>query len=223
MTMKPFFPRTLCLFFIGSTLSLHAAILDDLVEKIQQQQQQNKHHKKRHHHRHHQRELSDEAQWQTALQHLGYYKGKIDGDLSTQASFDAIMSFHAKHHEIETGFLEEADKRYLSEVYRTLSLKKYLSYEGKNRKRNHQKLQAALTVTDLYKGKIDGIFGKASKEALKRYSTQFEANSTSLDPKKKVIHEAREKIEKEAEKIKEDTFDPQQYTIFSPEEGILTE
>jgi hypothetical protein len=221
MKTKPFIPRILCLLFIGSTLSLHAAILDDLVEKIQQQQ--HKHHTKRHHRHHYQKELSNEAKWQTALQYLGYYKGKVDGDLSTKASFDAIMAFHTKHHEIETGFLEEADKHYLSEVYRTLSLKKYLSYKGKNRKRNHQKLQAALTVVSFYNGKIDGIFGKASKEALRHYSTQFDSNNTSFDPKEKVIHEAREKIEEEAEKIKEDTFDPQRYTSAAPEEGIQTE
>jgi hypothetical protein len=220
MKMKPFLPRILRLLLIGGTLSLHAAIFDDLVEKIQQQPQ---HHKKRHHHHLKHKELSSEAKWQTALQYLGYYQDKINGDLSTQASFDAIMAFHSKHHEIETGFLEEADKRYLSEVYHTLSLKKYLFYEGSSKRRNYQKLQAALAVESLYKGKIDGNFGKISKEALKRYSEQFDTNSSSLDLKEKVIYEAREKIEATAEKIKEDTFDPQKYTAVSPEEGIQTE
>jgi peptidoglycan hydrolase-like protein with peptidoglycan-binding domain len=219
MKIKPLLPRILSLLLIGSTLSLHAAIFDDLVEKIQQQQP----HKKRHRHHLQHKELSSEAKWQTALQYLGYYQGKIDGDLSTQASFDAIIAFHAKHHEIETGFLEEADKPYLSEIYHTLLLKKYLSYTGKNRKRKYQKLQAALAIESFYKGKIDGNFGKASKEALNRYSAQFDTNTTLIDPKERVIHEAREKIEKEAEKIKEDIFDPQKYTSASPEEGIETE
>ena len=221
MKMNPFSSRIVSLSLLGA-LSLHAAVLDDLVEKIEHQTSHKKHYRK-HHYRHH-TTLSSDAQYQTALQFLGYYHGKIDGDLSTKASFDAIIDFHTKHNEITTGFLEEEDKAYLSEVYRTLAMKKYLSYAGKNKKRKYQQIQAALRVESFYNGKIDGHFGKASKKALKRYTAQLDTNMSisEQDTKKKLINDAREKIEKEIEEIKKDTFDPNAYATAPLEEDLLT-
>jgi len=225
MKAVSFFLRLALLSFLFS-FALQAAILDDLVEKIQQKTSDtftHKKHHKRYQTHYHTRTLSKDAQWQKALQFLGYYHGRIDGDLSTQRSFDAITAFHHKHHQIETGFLEEEDKAYLSEVYHTIRLESYLSYEGKSKRRNHQKIQAALAVKSLYKGKIDGLLGKASKKALNRYRSQIQSNTPLSDNevKQRVVQEAKEKIAMEIEKIKEDTFDPATYAKAPIEEDIL--
>jgi len=222
MKTDKFLSRLFCLSILGS-LTLHAAILDDFVEKIQQETRQKKHYKK--HHYHHQTTLSSDAKYQKALKFLGYYHGKIDGDLSTQASFDAIMAFHTKHNEIETGFLEEEDKRYLLEVYHTIILEKYLSYTGKNKKKNHQKLQAALAAKSLYNGKIDGVLGKASKKAFTRYKAQLETDMemSKDEVENRLIEEAKEQIETKVAKIKEDTFDPKAYAAAPVQEDMLTE
>jgi ribosomal protein L14E/L6E/L27E len=213
MFMKRFSPRILYPFVLAGAFSSQAAILDDLVEKIQHETTSHTAHHRKHRSRHH-ASLSKEAKWQSALQYLGYYHGKIDGDLATQTSFDAIIAFHTEHGQMATGFLEEEDKRYLLEVYRKIALKKYLSYEGKNRRKNNQKLQAALAQESLYHGKIDGRFGKASQKALKRYTLQLDSNGTEMDRKEieaRLVRDAREKVIQKLERIKQEPYDPTKY------------
>jgi len=204
------------------TFSVHAAILDDLVENIENQTSYKKSPQK--HYRRHHPILASDAKYQKALQFLGYYHGSIDGDLSSKNSFDAIIAFHNEHHEIVTGFLEEEDKLYLSEVYRIITLEKYLSYEGKKKKRKQQQIQAALAVESLYNGKIDGRFGKVSRKALTRYIAQTDTNKSmsEQDIKKKLINDAREKIAKEIKEIKKDNFDPKAYAS-DIEEDLMQE
>jgi hypothetical protein len=195
-----------------ASLLLNSAILDDLIEKIPYPSKKSTLHQK---YRKNDKKHSPgkEAQWQKALAFLGYYKGEIDGDLYTQRSFHAITDFHADHHEIATGFLEEADKQYLSEIYRALSLEVYLSYNGKNRRRQAQRKQAALTVLSLYHGKIDGLFKARSNAALVRYVQEIDANSTMTDKEIEDIltEEAKEKIAHILEQIRKTPFDPSKY------------
>ena len=209
MKIKRFSLHSLCITLLWGSISLDAAILDDLIEKIQHKPVQKYHKRQRSQHT-----LSEEAQWQTALRYLGYYHGKIDGDLYTQRSFDAITAFHIKHEEVSIGFLEEADKQYLSEVYQAVSLDRYMTYSGKNKKKNNKKLQAALTLQSLYEGKIDGSFGKRSKHAFALYKAQFENNTTAIsetDIKERLITDAREKVQKRLDRLKEAHYDPVKY------------
>jgi len=199
--------HTLYVLFFFTSFSLHAAILDDLVEKIQTPEKHYKHHRKNYRHT----PLSQEAKWQTSLQFLGYYKGKIDGDLFTQESFDAITAFHHDHDQIDTGFLEEEDKRYLSKIYRTISLKQYLSYHGDNKRQKAKKLQAALKALSFYQGEIDGYFKKGSKKALTRYKMGLDSNLSDEEIEKRLLDEAEEKIASDIEKIKKEDFDPLNY------------
>lgn len=149
-----------------ATLGLHAAILDDLVEKVSHYTEQPSH--KRHYHRHYKHAVhtvSKEKQWQYALKFLGYYHGKIDGDLLTQPSYNAIEAFQRDHQEFATGLLENRYKPYLSDIYKEIALQKEIAYVGKNKERLIRKKQAVLYVLGYYHGKIDGKFGAKSKAA----------------------------------------------------------
>jgi hypothetical protein len=219
MKIKYFSFSYICIAFFLSIVSLHAAVLDDFIEKIHSKPT-TKHHKKRRVYH----SMSEEAQWQTALQFLGYYQGKIDGDLYTEKSFNAITAFHVKHKEIATGFLEEADKRYLSEIYSVISLNRYISYSGKSKRKNKQKLQAALKLKSFYDGKIDGHFGKKSKQAFVRYKTTLENNTTGMTDqliKERLIDDAKNRVEKRVEIIRKVQFDPAQYTDDSEEPDLV--
>jgi len=219
MKIKHFFFRYFYITFFLSILSLHATVLDDFIEKIHSKTATKHHKKQRVYH-----SLSEEAQWQTALQFLGYYQGKIDGDLYTEKSFNAITAFHVKHKEIATGFLEEADKRYLSEIYSMVSLNRYLTYSGKSKRKNKQKLQAALKLESFYDGKIDGHFGKKSKQAFVRYKTTLENNTTDMTDqliKERLIDNAKNKVEKRLDMIRKVQFDPAQYTDDSEEPDLF--
>ena len=202
--------------------SLSATILDDFMHKIDSRSHPVQHRKKYRHHR----KLSDAAQWQTALQFLGYYKGKVDGDLYTRSTFDAVTLFHFKHGEVDVGFLEEEDKKYLSEVYRILELNRYVSYEGKVKRKNNQKLQAALALHSFYTGKIDGQFGTESKNAFDRYKAAFAERTehrTDAEIEKSLLANARSMSKKALERVKKDCFDPEKYTDHSKETDSLSE
>ena len=218
--------RFITLFFLSSTLLLQANVLDDFMKKI------TPHHSHKHHsgkrHQKHKKDpvLSEGAQWQTALQFLNYYYGKIDGDLATEETFNAVTTFHAKHNQIATGFLEEEDKQYLSEIYRTIHLSRYLAYEGKNKEKENQRTQAALALLSLYRGKIDGSFGKDSKIALAHYKTQLKEGSKKKDSdiEMHLVNEAKEQVRKELNRLKEDTYDPHAYAQRKTEkEDLLLE
>ena len=151
---------------------------------------------------------------------LGYYKGRIDGDLDTQASFDAITAFHTKHQQVATGFLEEEDKRYFSEVYQALLLSHYLL---KNTNPSKQ-LQAALAELQFYQGAIDGDWGKHSKEALSCYRKTLQERDNTLTKQRllqRLIEEAQLKNSKRVAKIAQDPFTPADYRLTKEEDDLL--
>ncbi|SFV68259.1 hypothetical protein MNB_SV-10-694 [hydrothermal vent metagenome] len=162
--------RLLYLAVLVFAISAHAALLDDLVEKVRIYEKKYLHpidHKYRYHRRN--QTISEEMQYQKALRFLGYYKGKIDGDLLTQESYHAIDRFQHNYQDLANGILDECYKPYLSDIYTQLEFKEYLTYQGRDKRKLDQKTQTALKVMGYYTEKIDGKFGPKSKEALQRY------------------------------------------------------
>ena len=202
--------------FILSGAALQAAVLDDLFESIDHQTVHKKHHRS-HHRKHRYHAISDEKKWQTALKFLGYYQGKINGDLLTTESYKAIKNFQKRQQYFATGLLEDASKKYLTQVYDAIALKNYLDYEGKNRKMNRKKLQAALAAGGVYQGKIDGVMGKKSKESILIYKKSLDQNatSTSLSEEDEIhlIDEAKTIVDKQLANFKKEAS-------FSPNEKI---
>jgi len=192
---------------IGAGTS-QAAILDDIVDEIKSHTQHKK--QRRHHHSYrHRHPISDEEKWQTALKFLGYYQGNINADLLTPESYKAIDDFQKNREVISTGFLEEESKVYLSNLYRVISLEKYLDYEGKNKRLNNKKIQAALAAEGLYSGKIDGKIGKKSRESIRLYKKGFDNNSTqnsklNEEEKERLIKNAKENVESRLQTFKKD-------------------
>jgi len=201
-----------------NTLLLQAAILDDVVDKIQSYGASHMHYKKYHHSRHTQKEhkVSDEAKWQLALYYLGYYHGKIDGDLLTPESYHAIELFQHKYQSLASGLLAERFKPYLSDIYLQLKMKKDLSYEGKEKIKNSKKIQTALQVMGFYEGKIDGKTGEKTKSAIKLYVESKEYNKSSekeldADMKKVLIQDAVAVVEKKLGNMKQESYFNTQY------------
>ena len=174
-----------------ATLGLHAAILDDLVEKVGNYATHASH--KGHHHAHRKHHslhtISQERQWQYALKFLGYYHGTIDGDLLTPESYHAIEQFQFAHQALATGFLDNRYKPYLSDIYRQIALQHDIVYAGKEKDRIIRKKQAALLVLGYYNGKIDGKFGVKSKEAWEHALAVRQDEQTLFDQARKEVEE----------------------------------
>jgi len=181
-----------------ATLGLHAAILDDLVEKVSHYTSHPSH---KHHYRYHKHAvhtLSKEMQWQYALKFLGYYHEKIDGDLLTQASYNAIEAFQRDHQAFATGLLENRYKPYLSDIYREIALQQDIVYDGNNKERLIRKKQAALHVLGYYHGKIDGKFGAKSKAAWADAIDIFQDAKTIFEKAQKDVEERLQKMKTKA-------------------------
>jgi peptidoglycan hydrolase-like protein with peptidoglycan-binding domain len=195
----------IAIFLLGSTAP-QAAILDDLVDTIKNKTVQKKRHKK---YRRHYYAVSDEKKWQTSLKFLGYYQGKIDGDLYSPESFNAIQNFQKRRMSPASGFLENEYKKYLSYIYDIITLNKYLGYKGKSRRKNNKKIQAALALEGTYSGKIDGVMGKKTKKSILLYKSRVDINATSSPRlsdkmKHKLIEDAKITAEKQLAVFKED-------------------
>jgi len=195
----------------------HAAILDDLIEKISSYQvdKSYKKYSKRHYKRRH--VVTDEEKWQYALKYLGYYTGTIDGDLLTPESYIAIESFQKKYQILASGFLEEYYKPYLSDIYTQLKLKQYLDDNATSRLTKHKKLQAALYVLGYYQGKIDGHIGKKSKNAIRNYLDTIGENGEKQNIKLKeeereeLVNKAKSTSKQLLEEMKEEYYFPLHY------------
>jgi hypothetical protein len=175
------------------TFSLHAAIFDDVAEKVEQYESHYFHHKKhtvRRHHGHHIHYVSREEQWQRALHFLGYYNGKMNGDLLTPESYDAIERFQHTYQESATGLLDNCYKPYLSDIYKKLAMKKYLDYTGQKRDLLNRKKQAVLKTLGYYHGKIDGHFGKQSKAALQNALNEGKSEAVLETEAREKVHTA---------------------------------
>jgi len=181
------------------TIGLQAAILDDLVEKVSHYTTHSSHKHYHRHHKHHTDTVSKERQWQYALKFLGYYHDKIDGDLLTQASYNAIEKFQRSHQEFATGFLENRYKPYLSDIYKEIALQQDISYEGDNKEYLIRKKQAALYVLGYYHGKIDGKFGAQSKVAWEDALEMFSDAQT-------IFEKAQRDVEERLQKMKAKTY-----------------
>ena len=207
---------TLFTLFLLLFSSLHGAILDDLVEKIEKQQPKKHHHRYRKHRKRASHtlpsHLSSEAKWQYVLRLLGYYKGPLDGDLYSQRTFDAISHYHRDHNEVPTGFLEPEDKRYFRTLYSQTYLKRFLDIKPRKGRYGKQTLQAALKMQGFYKGKVDGKFGRGSKKALNAY---ISARSLKGVPKAQVerelVNEARSQMQDRIEKMRKVAAKPPTY------------
>jgi len=215
----------LFMLFILSGTVLQSAVLDDLFKSIEHQTAHKKHHRS-HHRKHRYHAISDEKKWQTALKFLGYYQGKINGDLLTPESYKAIKNFQQRDQYFAAGILEDDSKRYLSQVYKAIRLRNYLDYEGKNRKKNRKKIQAALSIEGVYQGKIDGVTGKKTKNSILLYKKSLDQNTTegsqlNKEEREQLIAASKDLLEERLAKFKQETsFSPNKSAEIPEEEAV---
>ena len=186
----PMYFIVLALFFFANTFIIQADIISEHYSLIKK-----KHYKKRYYkrHRRHKRHktviLSDSKKLQIALQYLGIYYGKINGDMNSFDTHNAIQQFQKSHQVSPTGLVNQTLKDYLFYIYNVSILAKYLDYHGKDKIFNGKKYQAALKIHGVYPNKIDGIMGNATKKAFLAYKqkTALDSKNPTLSHEEKII------------------------------------
>jgi peptidoglycan hydrolase-like protein with peptidoglycan-binding domain len=113
--------------------------------------------------------ITDEMRTQMSLSALGFYSGKIDGNINTYESRSAIKKMNESYGLSSSSALTPESKDqliYLSHLY---EIDKYLQASNKTRTARDKKLQAALKVHDVYTGKIDGVVGTGTRMSIAKY------------------------------------------------------
>jgi peptidoglycan hydrolase-like protein with peptidoglycan-binding domain len=116
--------------------------------------------------------VTEEMRVQKSLASLGFYKGKIDGALNSYETRSAIRQMNMAYGISESSYLsrEARDQLvYLSNLY---DLDRKLHTIGNTKTRKGTRLQAALKVHGVYSGKIDGVVGKGTRQAIREYKSQ---------------------------------------------------
>jgi peptidoglycan hydrolase-like protein with peptidoglycan-binding domain len=113
--------------------------------------------------------VTDEMRTQMSLAALGFYGGKIDGNINSYESRSAIKKMNESYGLSSSSALTPESKDqliYLSHLY---EIDKYLQASDKTRTARDKKLQAALKVHDVYTGKIDGVVGNGTRMSIAKY------------------------------------------------------
>jgi peptidoglycan hydrolase-like protein with peptidoglycan-binding domain len=113
--------------------------------------------------------VTDEMRTQMSLAALGFYGGKIDGNINSYESRSAIKKMNESYGLSSSSALTPESKDqliYLSHLY---EIYKYLQASDKTRTARDKKLQAALKVHDVYTGKIDGVVGNGTRMSIAKY------------------------------------------------------
>jgi peptidoglycan hydrolase-like protein with peptidoglycan-binding domain len=154
-----------------------------------------RHHRKKHH-RHKSTTITREMKIQESLVALGFYSGKIDGDLNSYETRAAFKKFNITYGIANDSSISPDVKDQLIYLYNLFILNKYLNAEGTTKRTKGRRLQAALKVFGAYHSKIDGIIGNGTRKAIAVYRMNqgmIPGTSLSADEKYELISSAIER------------------------------
>jgi peptidoglycan hydrolase-like protein with peptidoglycan-binding domain len=116
--------------------------------------------------------VTEEMRVQKALASLGFYKGKIDGALNSYETRTAIRQMNQAYGISDNSYLNREARDQLIYLANLYDLDRQLHTIGNTKKRKGTRLQAALKVHGVYPGKIDGVVGKGTRQAIREYKRQ---------------------------------------------------
>jgi len=164
------------------------------------------HHRKRHHKKKKKQVkkavipvMTDEKKIQKALASLGFYKGKIDGQINSYETRSAIRAMNRAYGLGNNAFLSPQVKDsliYLGELFR---FDRALIASGSDKKIKGKKLQTALKVLGFYQSKIDGLVGSGTRSSIAAYKSAngMSANGTlDYEEEYRLITKAKEMNDK---------------------------
>ena len=140
---------------------------------------------------------------QESLVALGFYSGKIDGDLNSYETRAAFKKLNTSYGIASDSSISQSVKDQLDYLYNLFELNKYLNAEGTSKRIKGKRLQSALKVYGAYHSKIDGIIGNGTRKAIAVYRMDqgmVPGTSLSADEKYELISSA---IERNNNDIKE--------------------
>jgi len=146
--------------------------------------------------------LTDERHIQMALSSLGFYHGRIDGQVNSYETRAAIKEMNMAYEISQNASLNPEAKDTLIFLGTLFEFDHYLSAGENDTRTKNKKLQTALKLHGYYQGGIDGAIGSGTRGSILEYKTNLglSANSSlDFEEEYQLINSAREKNDKNIE------------------------
>lgn len=126
--------------------------------------------------------MTDEKRIQKALSSLGFYRGRIDGEVNSFETRSAIKDMNIAYEISNSASLKPEAKDTLIFLGTLFELDRYLIARNNDKRTKSKKIQAALKIHGYYHGKIDGAIGKGTRGSIAQYkANNGMSHSGSLD------------------------------------------
>ncbi len=146
--------------------------------------------------------MTDEKRIQKALASLGFYRGKIDGQVNSFETRSAIKDMNIAYEISNSASLKSEAKDTLIFLGRLFSFDRYLISSSNNKRTKNKKIQVALKLHGYYQGKIDGAIGKGTRGSIAQYkgdNGMRYSGSLDFEEEYQLIRSAKEKNNKNIE------------------------
>jgi peptidoglycan hydrolase-like protein with peptidoglycan-binding domain len=143
--------------------------------------------------------MTDEKRIQKALSSLGFYHGKIDGEVNSYETRSAIKEMNRAYEISHSASLKPEVKDMLIYLGTLFGFDRYLIAHGNDSKTKGKKIQTALKIYGYYHGKIDGVVGRGTKTSIAQYKGDNGMSPTGyldFEEEYQLIDGAKEKNDK---------------------------
>jgi peptidoglycan hydrolase-like protein with peptidoglycan-binding domain len=106
---------------------------------------------------------------QKALASLGFYHGRIDGEVNSFETRSAIKDMNMAYEIGNSASLKPEARDALIFLGTLFEFDRYLISRGTDRRSKGKKIQTALKIHGFYFSKIDGVVGRGTRNAIAQY------------------------------------------------------
>ena len=146
--------------------------------------------------------MTDEKRIQKALSSLGFYRGKIDGEVNSYETRSAIKDMNIAYEISSSASLKPEAKDSLIFLGTLFGFDRYLIARNSDQRTKNKKIQVALKLHGYYQGKIDGSIGKGTRGSIAQYkgnNGMSYSGSLDFEEEYQLISSAKAKNDKNIE------------------------
>jgi hypothetical protein len=141
-----------------------------------------RHVRKKHTKRHIAPTMTVEKKIQKSLTALGFYRGKIDGEVNSYETRSAIKAMNTSYELGNSASLDLKTKDALIYLGDLFIFDRLLIAKDHDQKSKNKKIQTALKIQGFYHDKIDGVIGVGTRKIITEYKESKKlSSSTGLD------------------------------------------
>jgi len=146
--------------------------------------------------------MTDEKKIQKALTSLGFYKGRIDGEINSFETRSAIKAMNIAYGIGNSASLKPEIKDTLIYLGTLFEFDRALIASGSDKKTKGKKMQTSLKIHGYYHDKIDGLIGSGTRSCISNYKNEngmSPSGALNFEEEYKLISSAKEKNDKNME------------------------